>query len=66
MEHKQQTSKPASDVFDSPEFNAIQLVNHLFPEESSLNELETFADALRTQVGQIIECSGIIRCLISS
>jgi hypothetical protein len=38
------------DVFSSANFSATQFINQIYPDESSLGDLDKFIDVLRRQV----------------
>jgi hypothetical protein len=51
LELRPQAQLRKNDVFDSPNFNPISFINQIYPEESSLQDLDKFIDVLRRQVG---------------
>lgn len=44
-----------NDVFDQPNFNPISFINQIYPEESSLQDLDKFIDVLRRQVSPALQ-----------
>ncbi len=50
------------DPLDSPDFDPIEYINQKFPTESSLEDLDTFADFINSQIAlQDVELSRAIQ-----
>ncbi|PNH03932.1 Vacuolar protein sorting-associated protein 53, partial [Tetrabaena socialis] len=47
------SSQRRAELFDSQEFDAIRLVNTLYPDEASLTDLDKFIGVLKKQIQQV-------------
>ena len=41
---------PSSDALDSPDFNAVEYINNLFPTEQSLSNIDDVVSRIRSKI----------------
>ena len=53
LEHAIQDVVPSDDPFDAPDFNAVDFINQLFPNEQALQRVDQFMSKLQFRVKQL-------------